>query len=443
MGESIWEKTADFREFKALDRNTATDVLIIGGGLAGILSAWALSEAGIDCLLIDSGRICRGNTGNTSAKITSQHGLIYSRLYRSFGADTARGYWEANEKALEQYRLLAERLDCDFEEKDNYIYSTRSPRNLEAEMKVLEKLGIPALWKDRPSLPVDTAGAVVFSRQAQFNPLKLASGLAAGLNICENTRALAFEGHTVITSHGKIRADNIIIATHFPIINKHGGYFIKLYQSRSYVMALENAADLDGMYLDEVQGGLSFRNYGRLLLIGGGAHRSGKPGCGWEGLESFAGRAYPKAPEICRWAAQDCITLDGIPYIGDYSPGTGRLYVATGFNKWGMTSSMVSARLLCDMIQGKPNPYARIFSPRRSILHPQLFANAAEATANMLSFRRPRCPHLGCALEWNSFEHSWDCPCHGSRFSDSGRLLDSPATAGLKPEQLPDSHHGR
>ena len=226
------------------------------------------------------------------------------------------------------------------------------------------------------------------------------------------------------------------MATHFPILNKHGGYFLRLYQSRSYVLARENAQDVNGMYLDEREGGLSFRTYEGRLLLGGGGHRTGKQGDGWKGLESFVRTHYPEADIVCHWAAQDCMSLDGVPYIGPYSRATPGLYVATGFNKWGMTSSMAAAMVLRDLVQGRENPFAPVFSPARSSLHPQLAVNALASAANLLKPTAPRCPHLGCALNWNPEERSWDCPCHGSRFAENGKLLDGPATGGIFTKNL-------
>ena len=186
------------------------------------------------------------------------------------------------------------------------------------------------------------------------------------------------------------------------------------------------------MYVDEDQKGLSFRSYQNLLLIGGGAHRTGKHGGNWTEVNRYANAFYPDAVLECEWAAQDCMSLDGIPYIGQYSKHTPDLYVATGFNKWGMTSAMVAAMILCDMVQGKQNDFAPVYSPSRSILKPQLVINGMESMVNLLTPTTKRCPHLGCALKWNPAEHSWDCPCHGSRFDEDGALLDNPATGGWK-----------
>ena len=433
MMDSLWADTA-LPAFPPLEHDAEADVLIIGGGLAGILCAYTLTQAGMDCLLIEADTICGGISRNTTAKITSQHGLIYGKLERQFGPDTARLYWKANEAALRRYRQLARAFPCDFEEKPAYVYSLDQPETLKAELAALERLGIPAAFADHVPLPFPTAGAIRFEGQAQFHPLKLAAGVARDLHIHEHTAARAFEKNTVVTDHGRVRAENIIVATHFPLLNKHGGYFLKLYQHRSYVLALEGAMDVRGMYLDAAENGISLRNYGPWLLLGGGGHRTGKAGGGWEELENFARRYFPDSREKCRWAAQDCMTLDGVPYIGQYGRHTPGLYVATGFNKWGMTSSMTAAMVLSDLVRGKQNPYAAVFSPTRTVLRPQLLANLTEATASLLTVSKPRCPHMGCALKWNPRERTWDCPCHGSRFTETGELLDNPATGGLNGE---------
>ncbi|MBQ9979554.1 MAG: FAD-dependent oxidoreductase [Oscillospiraceae bacterium] len=430
MINSVWTDTS-LPSFQPLEHDAKTDVLIVGGGLAGLLCAFMLEKAGVDYMLIEAERICRGVTGNTTAKITSQHGLIYDKLIREFGEDTARMYWQANETALNRYRQLCRDIPCDFETKNAYVYSTGNTERIERELAAAERLGIDAQYAADLPLPFRTAGAIKFENQAQFNPLKFAAGIAGGLNIHEQTTARAFHGCNVETDRGKINASRIIMATHFPIINKHGGYFLKMYQHRSYVLALENAQEVDGMYLDQWETGLSFRNYKGFLLLGGGSHRTGKQGGNWTELEAFAKKYYPKAVESCRWATQDCMSMDGIAYIGRYGRGTPDLYVATGFNKWGITSSMVAAMILCDMIQDKKNPFSRVFSPSRSIMRPQLIANVFETTANQLAISKPRCPHLGCALKWNRSERSWDCPCHGSRFTEKGKLLDNPATGDL------------
>ena len=431
MENTIWMQQR-LPEFSTLQGNRKTDVLIVGGGLAGLLCAWRLQQSGVDYLLVEADRICAGTSGRTTAKITSQHGLIYERILRRYGFDAAKIYYDANEAALAEYCRICSGIDCDFEAKDSFVYTVDSPHKLEGEFLALEAIGAKVKFTHDLPLPLSTKGAICFPDQAQFHPVKFAAFLARGLKIQEHTPVRAFEGNTVLTDYGRIRAEQIIVTTHFPLINKHGFYFAKQYQDRSYILALANCPQLNGMYRDEAADGFSFRNFGNSLLLGGGAHRTGKQSSGWAGLESAARQWYPGARVQYRWAAQDCMTLDGIPYIGKYSRRSNDLYVATGFNKWGMTSAMVASMILTDQIQGKDNPYAKIFSPQRSSIHPKLAENLLEATVNLLKPTAPRCPHLGCALKWNPQEQSWDCPCHGSRFDANGTLLDNPANGDLK-----------
>lgn len=434
--ESFWEQTVKMPEFESLNGDTQTDVLIIGGGIAGILCAYMLNQAGIDYILVEAETLCSGVTKYTTAKITSQHGLIYAKLINEFGLEKAKQYLTANELALQKYRELCSKIDCDFESTDAYAYSLDNPKKISDEISALRKLHFSAEHVTSLPLPFSIAGAVKFKNQAQFNPLKFLSAISRGLRIHEHTRVLELVGKTAITNCGRIAAKRIIVATHFPFINKHGSYFLKMYQHRSYVLMLENAENVNGMYIDEDEKGLSFRNYKDLLFVGGGSHRTGKTGGNWQELRIFVNKYYSDSNILCRTATQDCMTLDGVPYIGRYSANTDGLYVATGFNKWGMTSAMVSAMLLSDMLQGKVNPNAPVFSPSRTILRPQLALNALEAFADVLTPSLKRCPHLGCALKWNPAEHTWDCPCHGSRFTSDGKLIDNPATGDLPESNI-------
>ncbi|MBP3360800.1 MAG: FAD-dependent oxidoreductase [Clostridia bacterium] len=428
MRESVWKNSADLPEFSELDGDKRTDVLIIGGGLCGILCAYFLKRAGVDYILVEGKRIASGITGNTTAKITSQHGLIFDKLVRDFGKEKAGMYLRANQEALKEYKRLCSGIDCDFETKNAYTYSLTDRQIIEDEVKAVNSLGFPAEFSTVSELPFKTQGAVCFPEQGQFNPLKFIAGISKDLNIYENTFIRDITPDTAVSDSGKITADKIIAATHFPFINKHGSYFLKLYQHRSYVSAYENAEKLNGMYVDENKKGMSFRTYKELLLIGGGSHRTGKQGGAWTELNNFAKRYYPKAELKYEWATQDCMSLDSVAYIGRYSKRTPNMYTATGFNKWGMTTSMAAAKILCDMVMGKKNDYEELFSPQRSILKPQLLVNGFEATVNLLTPTAKRCPHLGCALKWNNLEHTWDCPCHGSRFEEDGKLIDNPST---------------
>lgn len=430
--QSVWQDSINKKEFEKLGENIKTDVLIIGGGMAGLLIAYKLKSAGVECVLVESGRICSGVTGNTTAKLTYQHGLIFNKFIKRLGSERAELYLKAHTAALSEYKALCEKIPCDYEYKDSYVYSRSDREKIEKEIEAINLLGGKAEFSYAEKLPFRVAGAVKVSGQAEFNPLKFAFSLAKDLPIYENTKIKEIGDGKAIAESAEISCKKIIVATHFPFINKHGSYFLKMYQHRSYVIALRGAPDVLGMYVDENDKGFSFRSYGDLLLLGGGAHRTGKRGGSFWELEDFRKKYYPQAKTVKSWAAQDCMTLDGMAYIGNYSKRTPNLYVATGFNKWGMSSSMLSAMILSDLICGKKNDYEELFSPSRSMLFPQLFVNAFESAKGLLTPTAPRCPHLGCALKYNSAEHSWDCSCHGSRFSESGELLDNPATDGKK-----------
>lgn len=427
--EALWN---EFRlpEFPRLEQDIKTDVLIIGGGMTGLLCAYFMKKAGISCILVEENRICSGVTGNTTAKLTAQHGELYHKLITKIGAEGAALYYQVNKEAIAQFRQLSKKIDCDLETADSFLYRRENREKLERELLTLEKIGAAAQWTEQTELPFPVVGAICLPDQAQLHPLKFAAGIGMALPVYEHTAVRSFDGKKYHTDCGTIRADKTVIATHFPMWNKHGLYPVKLYQDRSYVLALENAPALQGMYRDGNPKGLSFRRAGEYLLLGGGAHRTGKAGGAWPDAE--AKQYYPNSKVAYRWAAQDCMTLDGMPYIGQYSRNTPDLYVATGFNKWGMTGSIVAAQLLTELVRGREHPCEELFSPSRSIWHPQLAVNAVEAVAHLLKPTVPRCPHMGCALKWNSREHSWDCPCHGSRFSEDGTRLNNPATGNVK-----------
>ncbi|HAT4179651.1 TPA: FAD-dependent oxidoreductase [Clostridium perfringens] len=475
--KSVWSESCKFRKREALNKDIKTDVLVIGAGIAGILTAYMLKQKGRDVVLIDAAEIASGNTKNTTAKITSQHDLIYSKLISEFGEEKARQYAKANELAIKKYKEIIEdkRIECDFEEKPAYVYSLNEVDVLKEEVEAAKKLGIDAEFVQEVNLPFKIKGAVKFNNQAQFNPLKFLRGISNELVIYENTRALEIKENLVVTSGGNITANNIVVATHYPIMNAPGYYFMKMHQERSYVLALENTSEIDGMYIDLNKEGYSFRTYNNLLLLGGISHRTGEneEGGSYDKLRKVVKKLYPKAKEKYYWSAQDCMTIDGIPYIGRYSNETPNIYVATGFNKWGMTSSMVSAMIISDMILEKENDFSEIFSPRRfdlSLSINNIANDLIETAKNFIAqkvyipsseiehiknghggiieyngekvgvykdkegkefFVSTKCTHLGCQLSWNADELTWDCPCHGSRFDYKGRLIGSPATKDL------------
>ena len=430
--ESIWRQTASMPDVPCLEGDARTDILIIGGGIAGLLCAWALDRAGADYLLVEARELCAGVTANTTAKITAQHGILYQKLLPSLGLEKTRLYFEANQKAVAEYRALCRELDCDFTEQTAYVFARSGPEKLERERAVYRAMGTEVALRKTSPLPFPVAGCLGLAGQGQFHPLKFLARIAQGLNLRAHPKVRALAPGEARTDHGVVRANKIVLATHFPILNKHGLYPLKMYQHRSYVLALRGAAHLDGMYVSQDDTGLSFRTYRDLLLLRGGGHRTGRPGGGWRELRALARRWYPEAQEAAHWAAQDCVTLDGGAYVGPYAPQTPDLFVATGFNKWGMTTALAGAHILQDLLQGRANVYAPAFDPSRPMAGGAAAANAAASAVHLLTPTVPRCPHLGCALRYNAQEDAWECPCHGSRFDRSGALLDGPATDDLR-----------
>lgn len=413
--------------FLPLNEDIKTDVAIIGGGIAGILTAYMLKQRGVDCVILEKSRICQGTTGHTIGKITAGQGLIYGKLLRRYGMEVAQGFYIANDEAIRNFQHISKGRECDFETRDNFVYSICSRQKIEDEVKVLNHVGAPAEFHEKTELPFSVAAALSLPGQAQFNPLMLLGSIANELEIYENTFVREVKDGYLVCDTGGVKAKNIVIATHFPFINSSGFYFLKLYQHRSYVLALEGAQELSGMYIDEAEGGLSFRNYGKLLLLGGGGHRTGKGGGCYSSVRDAKEQFYADSVEKYAFATQDCMSLDGMPYIGRYSASRINTFVATGFNKWGMCGAMISARLLADEIMGRQNDLFHIFSPRRSVIHRQLLLNAGESLMGLLYPTVKRCSHLGCALHWNRAEHSWDCACHGSRFDSKGSIIDNPS----------------
>lgn len=473
--ESIWSQTCQFRQREALPGDMQTDIAVIGAGMAGVLIASALQETGRRVVVLEAQRIAGGQTRNTTAKLTCQHALLYEKLTRTLGPNKARQYAQANAAALEEYRRIisAQGIECDLEQRDAYVYGTDAAR-LRKEAEAAAALGLPASFVEEAKLPFPTAGAVRFANQAQFHPLKFLQAISEPLTIYENTSVQSVEEDQLITSRGRVQAEQIVFACHFPFVNFPGIYFARMHQERSYVIALENASQMDGMWIGAEQGSYSFRNYGPLLLLGGGGHRCGENSVGgrYADLRQKAAQWYPGSREVAHWSAQDCVTADSVPYIGPYAASHPNWYVATGFQKWGITSSMVAAMLLRDRICGKENPWAEVFDPGRfdeknltglaqesgqavKGLAKQLFQIPAEAAKELppghggIVFWKGkklgvykdesgalwpvdiRCPHLGCQLEWNPDELSWDCPCHGSRFDYLGRLISGPAQEGV------------
>ena len=473
MQESIWNRTASLRPREPLSGDRKVDAAVIGGGLAGILTAHFLRAAGLETVVLEAARAGSGQTGRTTAKITAQHGLIYERLIDQLGREKAVLYAQANQWAVAEYRRMVREggIDCDFTDCPAYLYATGDPWPIHREAEAAHSLGIDAACTADTELPFPVAAALRFGNQARFHPLRFLDAVAEPLELYEQTRVRDVEGNRVITDRGTVTAEHVVFACHYPFRNVPGYYFLRMHQERSYVLALENAAGLEGMYFGTDGDGLSFRPQGDLLLLGGGGHRTGENSAGgqYQKLRQAARSFWPESRETAAWSAQDGMPLDGVPYIGRFSAATPNWYVATGFQKWGMTSSMVAARLLTDLITTGASPWEevftlqrfqpsaagkallqestqaakglgrRLFTPPRAEVEalPRGHGGVVESRGEKLGVYKDdggevfcvsvRCPHLGCQLEWNPDEKSWDCPCHGSRFDYRGRLLDGPA----------------
>ena len=387
--ESIWTKNTEKKDFEVLSGNQKTDTVVIGGGMAGVLTAYYLQQVGVPVIVLEANRVGSGQTRKTTAKITSQHNLIYEKLLRVFGKEKAIHYARANEKAIDAYEQLIEKekIDCGFVRCSSFLFSRTGEELLRAEEKAAEQLHLPVRYTQKTELPFSVAGALEFQNQAKFHPLHFLYHLADQLTVYEKTKVFRVEGN-----------------------------------------------------------GLSFRSQGDILLFGGGSHRTGKnkKGGKYEMFREKAEEFWPGCRETACWSAQDAMTLDGVPYIGKFSGKKENWYVATGFGKWGMTSSMVSARLLTAEIIGHPFPEADIFSPQRKITGEAIKGLANHSIQMVMGMGKrlipfpkrknskgekviPVCPHMGCRLIWNPEEKTYECPCHGSRFDKEGHLLDDPA----------------
>lgn len=448
--DSIWKKDFEMPEFPALEGDCRTGTLIIGGGLAGLLWGHFLNKKGVDYLLLEKDRICGAATGSTTAKITTQPGLIYDKTLRRLGPDHARRFLEANELAFKTYEEMCRSIDCDFRLCSNYVYSVdqEGAQKIRDEVDAVKALGGDAVFTEETELPFAVTGAIKTRNQACFHPLKFAAAISRGQNIYENSFVRHIKkqddrpGYEVIVNcgegpdgrHGreyKVMADRVIVCTHYPVFNLHGMYFVKMYQYRSYVVVLK--ADTytfpSDMYVCEDGGEVSLRRYKDYLLVGGCGGKTGSTSGGLERLRERALELFPYANIVGEFANQDCMSLDGIPYAGHYSPKTENLYVATGFSKWGMNGSMMAALALTGNM---PEELAEVMRPDRRMEPKQFLKNVVSADKAMLTPTVPRCRHLGCALKWNDEEDSWDCPCHGSRYDEHGHILNNPTQNELR-----------
>lgn len=473
----IWNEKTILSKREPLKEDISVPVAIVGGGMAGLLTALFLQEQGIKSVVLEANSIGSGQSGKTTAKITLQHGLCYDKLIHNIGASEARDYASANRKAIDSYRrLIRDRnISCDFQECSSFLYTKNQVESLEKEKEAMASLGIASAITKDIELPFEVSGALKIENQGMFQPLQFIKQIAQDLVIYEDTKVIGIEGSIIKTTHATIKADKIILTCHFPFINSPGYYFMRMHQERSYILALKKAGTIKDIYYGIDEGGLSFRPWKEFLLLGGAGHRTGENENGgqYDFLKKEAEKLFPNCEIAAAWSAQDCMSVDGIPYIGQFSSSTPHMYVATGFNKWGMTHSMVAAMILSDMIIKRENPFSKVFTPHRFYLKASACSLKEEGvhavkglSKGMLSIPKEmiehilpgkggvveyegkavgvykedngechivnaRCSHLGCRLAWNPEELSWDCPCHGSRFTIDGELIDNPSGKNL------------
>jgi FAD dependent oxidoreductase./Rieske [2Fe-2S] domain. len=492
--ESFWLEEWNQPPFPPLATDISMDVAVIGGGIAGITTAYLLMREGIDVLLLDADRLLHGTTGHTTAKVTSQHGLFYKELIDSFGSEKARQYFEANEQAKEfiQETVAALNIECDLLQETAYVYaqSTESLKKLEEEWKAYEKLGIPGFWTDETALPFPVGAAIGIKNQACFHPIKYLRALvdelkAGGVPIYEGTTAFQIENEgktrVLLQNGGKITCQKVVICTHFPF-HDQGFYFARMNPERSYVIAVMAEKGLtEGMYINAGEPTRSIRratcSRGDMLLISGDHHKTGQgipTHKHYENLIDFARNTFGIREILYRWSAQDWTTLDKVPYIGPITADNPNLYVATGFRKWGMTHGTLAGLMFRDYILRRENPYQDLYSPSRIPkagavknfiqtnlnVAGQLIKGKLEISTKSIADLKPKegailtmdgkrrgaykdetgnvyvvdttCTHMGCEVQWNSGENTWDCPCHGSRFRYTGEVIEGPADRPLE-----------
>lgn len=492
--QSYWNINKKQR-FKKIEENISTDICIIGGGLTGLTCAYYLSKAGKQAIIIEKDYICDHTSGNTTGKITCQHGLIYKYLTDSKGEDFAKKYLKANEEAILNIESIVkeENIDCDFEKQNAYVFTRQQDeiKKIKDEVKATNNLGQSSKFVENISLPISIKGAIEFENQAQFHPVKYANGLC---DVIKKNNNLIFENSKVIniekkkdlfeiTVNGKkVLANKVILATRYPIINVPGYHFLKMYQSISYAIVVDPKEDANtGIYINSEMPTISFRSIkdgtNRFLQIVGYDYKTGKENKninGHEELFDIARRMYPKCELKYKWETEDSVSLDKIPYIGEFSKLMPNMYVATGYNKWGITSSNVAAKIITDNILGIKNNYEEIFTSKRMepIKNKEEVKNMLEEASKSIIFTKftvpqehindvergegkivqvqgikvgvykdnlgktyqvkPICTHLGCELNFNQVEKTWDCPCHGSRFNYKGESLETPSVDNLK-----------
>ncbi|MDD7735855.1 MAG: FAD-dependent oxidoreductase [Bacilli bacterium] len=428
MNESIWSHEVEIDSFPKLNSSIRTSILVIGGGITGILCAYELQKKNYKVVLVEQDHIGKGITKNTTAFITAHHDLLYQDIINKFSVDKARTYLQLNTDAISYYKKLGEIYDIDYKECSAILFTSKDNHKIYKEKYVLDHFNYPC--EIVSSLPIDNIDITIgikFINQGQLNPLKVIKELSKELTIYENTRIENIKGNRAYTKDHHIEFSKVIITTHYPLINRYGLYFTKLYQRRSYVCALKYPS-IEDTYCSIDEDGLYFRSYQDYLIIGGNDRDTKNP-C----TSSFVERIVSLFPDCeikYSWSNQDLITIDNLPYIGRYDRFHTSWYVATGFNLWGFTWAAISAKIITDMIEGGQR--VDLVDPGRNFIKKQLFLNLGNVLKNMLSFQIPRCTHMGVKMKYNRIDKTFECPAHGTRFNQLGEVINGPAKKDSK-----------
>jgi glycine/D-amino acid oxidase-like deaminating enzyme/nitrite reductase/ring-hydroxylating ferredoxin subunit len=492
---SLWLKDGIMHEFPSLNTDISTPICIVGAGIAGITTAYILSELGHNIVLIDSSIPINLTTGNTTAKFTFQHGIIYSKIIDKYGLDEALLYYESQVEAMQYVKKLIVDYDiqCDFNNTYSMIYAETQKEldEIKEEFEAYKKLNIPCeLVYDLP-YGISGIGGLKVNNQFNLNPVKYLSFLLDklmenGVQIYQNTNAVDIEEsdneNIIITEDGyKIATEKIMITTGYPFFDGGGLYFTRLAPYRSYLIAFPSDIQDSAMLISNSQSPYSIRfsntDGTNQVLVGGKGHKVGQEEsamASYSQLIEFGRKHFNATDPSYRWSAQDYESLDKIPYVGNITSKHGNILVATGFRKWGMTNGTSAAILLSSLITGEDSKFKELFNPSRSemlkstgkfmkenlnvakelikgkmlpdeinledikndeggiIKHNGKRLGAYRDNNGTLFLVDSTCTHLGCELEYNNGERSFDCPCHGSRFTYEGKVIEGPAVLDLK-----------
>ena len=474
-------------------------VVVVGGGITGLTTALLLAGQGVDVVVVEALDIAAGVTGRTTAKVTSQHSMLYSTIASKHGEEAARVYGEANQTAVEYVVRLVQDgdIDCSLERRPAFVYTLDEDTvaKIEEEAELCRRLGLPSSFTSSvgDDLPYDIRGAMRFDDQIQLQPVAYCDGLAgmvvaAGGRIFEQTRVTDVNTGTPVsveTERGTITADAVVLATHIPIVDR-GLFAAKADPHASHAVALETDGALpQGMYITADTPSRSVRSFMHddrsYLVVVGEGHRTGEEDAEAheQALVDWAAQHWPNARVAYTWMAEDYNPMDAIPYIGRLASADSDVFVATGFQKWGLSNGTAAAMILSETVLGRDHPWADVFDARRitPIASAKSFVkHNVKAVGHMVGDRfsersedvaqlqpgdgavlsidghdyavskdaggrvtalSPKCTHMGCLVAYNGAERSWDCPCHGSRFAADGSVIHGPATTPLEPQDLP------